>query len=87
MPAEILDAELFVKLAEKAEVCRVVRYEDEVKLKLRTPARLYTMKMEPPKADELLKNLKCKVVELTKEKKGKRQKEEAPTPRERQEEE
>jgi len=84
MPAEVLDVELFMKLAEEAEVCRVVRSGNEVKLKLRTPRKLYTMKMESPRADELLKSLKCKVVELTREKKGKQKREEAPTPRERQ---
>jgi len=87
MPVEIMDVDLFMKLAEKAEICRVLRHGDEVKLKLRTPRKLYTMRMESPRAEELLKNLKCKVVELTKEKKGKQKKEEAPTPRETQEEE
>lgn len=86
MPAEILDVDEFMKLAEKAEVCRVLRSGDEVKLKLRTPRRLYTMRMDSSKVDELLKSLKCKVVELTKEKKEKQQKEAAPTPREKQEE-
>mgnify|MGYP001148763174 CR=1 FL=1 len=83
MPAEIMDVDLFMKLAEKAEICRVVRHGDEVKLKLRTPQRLYTMKVVSPRADELLKNLKCKVVDLTRERKGK-QKEGASTPHERQ---
>lgn len=87
MPAEILDADMFMKLAEKAEVCRVLRYGDEVKLKLRTPRRLYTMRIDSSKAEGLLKSLKCRVVELTKEKKGKKQMEEAPTHRERPEEE
>ena len=85
-PSEITDVDLFMKLAEEAEVCRVLRHMDETKLKLRTPRRLYTLKLESPKADELLKNLKCKVVELTKEKKGKQKKEEAATPRETREE-
>lgn len=86
MPAEILDVDLFMKLSEEAESCRVVRHRDEVKLKLRTSKKLYTMKMESSRAEELLKNLKCRVVELTREKKRKERKEEAPTPREIQEE-
>ena len=87
MPSEISNADSFTKIAENAEECRVIRFGDVVKLKLRTPKKLYTMSMEPSKADALLKNLKCKVVELTKEKKRKPQKEEASNPREKQEEE
>ncbi len=84
MPVEISDAALFMKIAEKAEICRVLRHNDEVKLKLRTTRKLYTMKMEAPAADKLLNDLKCKVEELSKEKK-KPPKEEAATPHEIQE--
>lgn len=84
MPVEISDAASFMKIAEKAEICRVLRHGDEVKLKLRTSRKLYTMKMEASAADKFLKNLKCKVEELTKEKK-KPQKEETATPHETQE--
>lgn len=82
MPVEISDATLFMKIAEKAEICRVIRHNDEAKLKLRTTRKLYTMKMEAPAAEKLLKDLKCKVEELSKEKKKKPQKEEAATPHE-----
>jgi hypothetical protein len=85
MPVEISDAVSFMKIAEKAEICRVLRHGDEVKLKLRTSRKLYTMKMEASAADEFLKDLKCKVEELTKEKKNKPQKEKASTPHEIQE--
>jgi hypothetical protein len=87
VPAEISNIDSFTKIAENAEECRVLRYVDVVKLKLRTPKKLYTMSMEPSKADAFLKNLKCKVVELTKEKKRKSEKEVASNLRETQEEE
>jgi len=63
MPAEITDAEEFVRISERAEECRVKRLEDVVKLKLRTPGRLYTIKLNAEKAAEVLKQLKCEVVE------------------------
>jgi hypothetical protein len=87
MPTEILDHDLFVKLAEKAEACRVFRSDNQVKLKLRTPERLYTIKMERAEADGLLKTLKCKVEELTDRKKKKGRQESSSTPHETQEEE
>jgi hypothetical protein len=35
-----------------------------VKLKLRTPSKLYTLKVEPLKAEEVIKKLKCEIKEL-----------------------
>ncbi len=86
MPTEVTDVTLFTKLADKAETCRVLRQGNQVKVKLKTVKQLYTIKLEATEADSLLKNLKCKIVELSKEKKPKPQKE-APTPREKQAEE
>jgi len=63
MPAQISDVEEFVRISERAEECRVKRLEDVVKLKLRTPSRLYTMKLNAEEAAEVLKRLKCEVVE------------------------
>ena len=63
MPAQISDVEEFVRISERAEECRVKRLEDIVKLKLRTPSRLYTMKLNAEEAAEVLKRLKCEVVE------------------------
>jgi hypothetical protein len=37
---------------------------DSVKLKLRTPKRLYTLEVKKEKAEEIIKKLKCKIVEL-----------------------
>ena len=64
MPAEIVDVEKFVALSAKAEYCSVKRLKETVKLKLRTPSRLYTLKVEPLKADEIIKKLKCEIKEL-----------------------
>ena len=63
LPSEI-DLNSFLKLAENAESCRVKRLGDIVKLKLRTPKRLYTVEAKKEKAEEIIKKLKCKIVEL-----------------------
>lgn len=64
MPAELEDIEVFVKLSERAESCRIKRSGEVVKLKLRTPGRLYTLKVDKGKAEELIKNLKCETIEV-----------------------
>ena len=63
MPAQISDIEEFVRISERAEECRVKRLEDVVKLKLRTPRRLYTITLNAEEAAEVVKRLKCEVVE------------------------
>ncbi|MEM2463955.1 MAG: hypothetical protein QXY07_04655, partial [Candidatus Bathyarchaeia archaeon] len=50
MPTEIFDVDKFVEISERAEYCAVKRLKDVVKLKLRTPKMLYTLKVEPSKA-------------------------------------
>ena len=52
-----------MKMSEKAVECRVKRSQDVVKLKLRTPRELVTIKVDPAKAAELLKLVKCEIVE------------------------
>ncbi|MEJ5326661.1 MAG: 50S ribosomal protein L38e [Candidatus Bathyarchaeia archaeon] len=64
MPAEISDAEKFVAMSAKAKYCAVKRLKDAVKLKLRTPSKLYTLRVEPLKAEEIIKKLKCEIKEL-----------------------
>ena len=64
LPAEIFDPEEFIEISERAEYCAVKRTKDIVKLKLRTPSRLYTLKVEPLKAEEIIKKLKCEIQEL-----------------------
>lgn len=61
LPAEILDIDEFVRLSEGALYCRVRRLPGTVKLKLRTKRRLYTLKLEPGRVDDVLKSLKCEV--------------------------
>ena len=63
MPFEITDVEKFVAMSAKAKHCQVKRNKETVKLKLRTPSRLYTLKIEPIRADEIIKKLKCEIQE------------------------
>jgi ferritin-like protein len=64
MPSEIFDVEKFVTISANAKYCQVKRLKETVKLKLRTPSRLYTLKVEPINADEVIKKLKCEIQEL-----------------------
>jgi ferritin-like protein len=64
MPAEISNVDEFVAMSAKAKRCSVKRLKDTVKLKLRTSSRLYTLKIEPLRADEIIKKLKCEIQEL-----------------------
>ncbi|MBC7130987.1 50S ribosomal protein L38e [Candidatus Bathyarchaeota archaeon] len=63
MPTEIFDVDQFVGISERAKYCIVKRLKDVVKLKLRTPRMLYTLKVEPSKAEEIIKRLKCEIRE------------------------
>jgi large subunit ribosomal protein L38e len=63
MPSEIADSGEFVRISERASECRVKRLKNEVKLKLRTRSKLYTIRLEPDKAAEILKQVKCEVIE------------------------
>jgi hypothetical protein len=63
MPSEIADSDEFVRMSERASECRVKRLKDTVKLKLRTASQLYTIRLDPDKAAEVLKLVKCEVIE------------------------
>jgi len=63
MPKQIYDVEKFLEMTEDAEECRVKRGSDNVKLKLRTAKYLYTIVLEPQKAEEVLQQVKCQIVE------------------------
>lgn len=63
VPSEITDVEKFVTMSAKAKQCQVKRLKDIVKLKLRTPSQLYTLKIEPLRADEIIKKLQCEINE------------------------
>ncbi len=64
MPTEIFDIDKFVEISERAEYCAVKRLKDVVKLKLRTPRMLYTLKVDPAKAEEVIKKLRCEIREV-----------------------
>ncbi len=64
MPAEISDVDEFIALSAKAEYCSVKKLKENVKLKLRTSRKLYTLKVEPLRADEIIKKLKCEIEEI-----------------------
>ena len=64
MPEEIFDVDKFIQIAERAEYCSIKRLEREVKLKLRTPKKLFTLKVNPTKAEEIVKKLRCEIREI-----------------------
>jgi len=65
MPKEITDEDKFLKIAKSiANLCRIKKSDDCVKLKLRTPKHLYTFKTTPAKAEELLSQVEIEQVEL-----------------------
>jgi hypothetical protein len=63
MPKLITDVNKFLEMTESAVECRVKRSTDSVKLKLRTPKYLYTIILEPQKAEEIIQQVKCQIVE------------------------
>jgi hypothetical protein len=64
MPSEILNVDEFVAMSERSEYCYVKRLKEIVKLKLRTSRQLYTLKVEPAKAEEIIKRLQCEIREI-----------------------
>ena len=64
MPEEIFDVDRFVQLSGRAEYCAVKRLEKVVKLKLRTPRKLYTLKVDLTGAESVIKKLRCEIVEV-----------------------
>jgi len=64
MPVEIKDKEKFIELSDNATECRVKKNKDNTKLKLRTGKYLYTIKLDPDEAEELLGQLSCPTVEI-----------------------
>ena len=64
MPTEVKSKDEFLRLLPNARECRVVRRKGYVKLKLRLSRTLYTYKTDNQEAEELLKQVKCPIVEL-----------------------
>ena len=64
MPEEIFDVDKFVAASDRAEYCTIKRLRKIVKLKLRTKAKLYTIQVDPGKAEEIIKKLRCEIQEV-----------------------
>jgi len=64
MPEEIFDVNKFIEISERAEYCNIKRLKRMVKLKLRTPRKLFTLKVNPTKAEEVVKKLRCEIREI-----------------------
>ncbi len=64
MPKQISDVKEFIQLSNNAIECRIKRSEEFVKLKLRTPKELFTIKLDVKKTDDVLNKIKCEKIEL-----------------------
>jgi ferritin-like protein len=64
MPTEIFDVGKFIQISERADYCAIKRLEEVVKLKLRTSKQLYTLKVKPAQAEEIIKKLRCEIREV-----------------------
>lgn len=64
MPEEITNIDKFVEISARARYCNIKRLKDAVKLKLRTPKKLYTLKVTPVNAEEVIKKLQCEIREI-----------------------
>ena len=64
MPEEILDTAKFIQVSKHTAYCNIKRLKRTVKLKLRTPRKLYTLKIDPTKAEEVIKKLQCEIREI-----------------------
>jgi large subunit ribosomal protein L38e len=64
MPKEVFLLELWRAYGERAQEVRVKRYPEYVKLKARLARYLYTIKLPPEKAEQVLAELKAKKVKV-----------------------
>jgi len=64
MPEEVFDVDRFIEISERAEYCDIKRLKRAVKLKLRTRRKLFTLKVNPTKAEEVVKKLRCEIREI-----------------------
>jgi ferritin-like protein len=64
MPEEVFDIDKFVQISERAEYCDIKRLKRAVKLKLKTSRKLFTLKVDPTKAEEVIKKLHCEIREV-----------------------
>jgi hypothetical protein len=64
MPKQIFNKDDFIKLADDASECLVVRREDKVKVKLRRSRLMYIYVANASEADQILKEIKLDKIEL-----------------------
>jgi len=64
LPEEVIDVDKFIEISERAEYCNIKRLKRIVKLKLRTSRKLFTLKVNPTKAEEIVKKLRCEIREI-----------------------
>jgi hypothetical protein len=64
LPEEVFEVDKFISLSERAECCIVKRLSKTVKLKIRTPGKLFTMKIDPESVEGVIKKLRCEIVEI-----------------------
>ncbi|MHA1777568.1 MAG: hypothetical protein ACTSWC_12400 [Promethearchaeota archaeon] len=65
MPEEITDVEKFLEIAKtRASECRIKKSGEHVKIKLRTPSKLYTLKTDSAHAEEILKQIEIEHIEM-----------------------
>ncbi|HEX9914361.1 MAG TPA: hypothetical protein VGB32_05525 [Candidatus Bathyarchaeia archaeon] len=64
MPIEVKDKEEFIELSKSASECKVKKNKDNTKLKLRSGKYIYTLKLEPGEAEELVPKLGCPTVQI-----------------------
>jgi len=63
VPTEIFDQDEFVQLSSRADYCTMKRLKRSVKVKLRTKGKMFTLKLKTSDADEIVKKLKCDILE------------------------
>jgi large subunit ribosomal protein L38e len=64
LPTELNNIEHFISLSGRASKCFVKELSDIIKLKIRTKKNLYTLKITPFQKNEIIKKLKCDIVEI-----------------------
>ena len=64
MPRQLFNKDDFIKLADGARVCLVVRRDDKVKIKIRRSRLMYTYITDKSDADQVLKEIKLDKINL-----------------------
>jgi hypothetical protein len=64
MPRQIFNKDDFLKLADDATECLVVRREDKVKIKLRRSRLMYVYVANASEADQVLREIKLDKIEF-----------------------